>query len=375
MNLDGARNAQIEILREVFSFSEVPGSGGGPDAMIDPDFFDATEQEYTHPMVMAAAISDATLITKYSERSVKNRVTKRKQKVSDDIAIGVMAGMGSDDFRLLAIYQRPGLKHDVVFALMAEKVNREIEFVYGGRVRTSSAWHRTRIDPLQLGASVGHRDVTAGTLGCFAVDRQTQRLGILSNNHVLADVNAGKIGDDILQPARADGGVLRDKIGTLQKFVPIRFAGASNQMDGAWAELDGNRNRSPRDLIDSAGVAVTSVASTRPVTLQPLDKVIKMGRTTGYTQGEVTAVNVMNLVVNMGSGLLARFDHAVQIGSLAQNAFSKGGDSGSIILRNDGLPGALLFAASASGGNHNQGMTFANPLDLVLNTLGLDLVT
>src|SRR5439155_1366058 len=46
---------------------------------------------------------------------------------------------------------------------------------------------------------------------------------ILSNNHVLANQNAGRVGDPILQPGPADGGRLQDTIARLVDFVPIQF--------------------------------------------------------------------------------------------------------------------------------------------------------
>ncbi len=75
------------------------------------------------------------------------------------------------------------------------------------------------------GISVGHKDISAGTLGGYVRDNVTGELMILSNNHVLANVDAGKVGDAILQPGNADGGTLpADKIGTLARFVPLRVS-------------------------------------------------------------------------------------------------------------------------------------------------------
>lgn len=54
--------------------------------------------------------------------------------------------------------------------------------------------------PAPGGVSIGHKDITAGTLGCVVIDDETGEKLILSNNHVLADCNRGKIGDEILQP-------------------------------------------------------------------------------------------------------------------------------------------------------------------------------
>src|SRR3989442_3331586 len=78
-----------------------------------------------------------------------------------------------------------------------------------------------RIRPAPGGVSIGHVQITAGTLGVLA--RRNGRPVILSNNHVLANQNAGRVSDPILQPGPVDGGRLQDTIARLADFVPIQF--------------------------------------------------------------------------------------------------------------------------------------------------------
>src|SRR5438445_411754 len=54
-----------------------------------------------------------------------------------------------------------------------------------------------RIRPVPGGVSIGHIQITAGTLGVLA--RRNGRPVILSNNHVLANQNAGRVGDAVLE--------------------------------------------------------------------------------------------------------------------------------------------------------------------------------
>ncbi len=79
-----------------------------------------------------------------------------------------------------------------------------------------------RVRPAPGGVSIGHSKITAGTLGVLA-HRTTGEAVILSNNHVLANSNAGVPGDLILQPGPADGGRTADAIATLITYVPIVF--------------------------------------------------------------------------------------------------------------------------------------------------------
>ena len=99
-----------------------------------------------------------------------------------------------------------------------------------GRIRAFQA-PTGRFRPAPGGVSVGHRDITAGTLGCW-VHRDGQWM-MLSNNHVLADSNNADIGDPILQPGPYDGGSNPgDRIATLEDFVRIHFPGDSNGGNG-----------------------------------------------------------------------------------------------------------------------------------------------
>ena len=83
----------------------------------------------------------------------------------------------------------------------------EVDVRYIGLVeKRAGPWHRQRRRPLCIGCSVGHFNVTAGTLGAFVRPRGGGPLAILSNNHVLANENRGKKGDDILQPGAIDDG-------------------------------------------------------------------------------------------------------------------------------------------------------------------------
>ena len=90
-----------------------------------------------------------------------------------------------------------------------------------GRIRAFQD-RTARYRPAPGGVSIGHFEITAGTLGCL-VKRDGETF-ILSNNHVLANVNEASKGDAILQPGAHDGGSNpADQIATLEDFVPVSF--------------------------------------------------------------------------------------------------------------------------------------------------------
>lgn len=207
-----------------------------------------------------------------------------------------------------------------------------------------------RIRPVKGGYSVGHKDITAGTIAtCVydilpggAVSPPVHGVGIppryyiLSNNHVLANTNAANIGDAILQPGPFDGGVNpTDRIATLTRFVPINFAaGASNLVDAAIAEalfddLDREIHWSgpARGRRQKAGVTVGMIVK-------------KTGRTTNFTTGRITAINA-TINVNYGGGRVGRF-----VDQIVTTNMSAGGDSGSLVTTLDNVAVGLLYAGS-----------------------------
>lgn len=223
-----------------------------------------------------------------------------------------------------------------------------------------------RVRPAPGGVSIGHYAITAGTLGCV-VRRDGEPL-ILSNNHVLANSNAGSPGDAVLQPGPIDGGGdPADRIAVLDRFVPIAmaeqrsecaFANAVASAANTVARLLGSDTRLQAvnravatNLVDAAtarplspGLVTDTILAVGPITGQARAelgmRVHKSGRTTGHTHGEIEQVAV-TVDVGYGPGSTARFTDQVMAGAMSQ-----GGDSGSAVLdENDAIVG-LLFAGS-----------------------------
>src|SRR5262249_28159492 len=90
--------------------------------------------------------------------------------------------------------------------------------------------------PLAAGISVAHHDVTAGTIAYFCrslkLGDDAEKIYILSNNHVLANVNLGQNGDHVYQPGPADGGGVPDDVATLRRFASLDLTGAPDKGDG-----------------------------------------------------------------------------------------------------------------------------------------------
>jgi hypothetical protein len=233
----------------------------------------------------------------------------------------------------------------------------------------------TRQRPAPLGFSVGHPAITAGTIGARVVDASGNRY-ILSNNHVLANSNAATLGDAALQPGPYDGGTTADQIGTLAAFKPIVFTStATNTIDAAIALSNTNDlgNATPADDGYGApsgtiwGDANADGVFDNKSALLGLN-VQKYGRTTKLTTGQITGINATVTICYQGTFICLKSARFVDQIIIEPGTFSDGGDSGSLIVTNDGNrnPVALLFAGSST-------QTIANRIDLVLNEFDVDI--
>ncbi|MDD1614883.1 MAG: S1 family peptidase [Methylococcaceae bacterium] len=243
-----------------------------------------------------------------------------------------------------------------------------------------------RFRPAPGGVSVGHKDITAGTLGCWV--RRNGEWMILSNNHVLANINAAKIGDAILQPGSYDGGKNPDdQIATLEDFVTITLQELPSDCDiagnivallnalsgvvGSDTRLKAVRIRAIENIVDAAIARPLRQEDVNPEILNigaiertatavlgmPLKK---SGRTTGYTEGQVTQVDV-TANVGYGDNRTALFTDQIMAGAMSQP-----GDSGSAVLNNNSELVGLLFAGSDT-------TTIINRIENVFSALNLTL--
>jgi hypothetical protein len=229
------------------------------------------------------------------------------------------------------------------------------------------AVQQNRHRPLVAGISIGHRDITAGTLGYFArfVKASNDEVLILSNNHVLANVNKARRNDPIYQPGPFDGGTRRDSVARLARYVRMATDGrTANRVDAAVATV---RNIPHQTRLLSLGVA-KGVVRARLGT-----KVQKEGRTTGVTQGEVDDISVDTAVGmdDFDPRIVAVFENQIRImASAPSRIFSAGGDSGSLIITRPRKKAvALLFA-----GPQDNSYTLANPIQAVLEELEISLL-
>jgi hypothetical protein len=208
-----------------------------------------------------------------------------------------------------------------------------------------------------------------GTLGCFVKQLADNKIAMLSNNHVLAGENRGVIGDRILQSGSNQFNAIM-LAGELAQYAQLDSSppGASiiagnvilNKVDAAVAAISNTSYLQaylpPRSAPSPKGIAKAARN----------DLVHKVGRTTGLTFGKVTQIGAILGPVPYAPGQ-CWFEDTLVIEGLNGATFSDHGDSGSAIVRDDGMLVGLLYA-----GNGTQ--TYACSIDNVFNALGCTLV-
>lgn len=261
-----------------------------------------------------------------------------------------------------------------------------------GRVRLLDA-RTDRSRPARPGSSIGHYKISAGTFGAVVRDLKTGEPLILSNNHILANGTDGrdgraKIGDPILQPGSYDGGAADDKIAELLRFWPLLkqekqtdcpVAAGVAQLGSKLVHLI-RPDYNIRFMRVNRGDNTIDAALARPVSREVISpeiidigvplgmssagvnkKVMKSGRSSGLTSGDIVAIDVSLQVDMNDADETGNFSDQV-----VSDMVSKGGDSGSLILDQEMKAVGLLFAGSEK-------YTVFNRLENVFAKMGVEL--
>ncbi|MDQ7802335.1 hypothetical protein Q5425_01235 [Amycolatopsis sp. A133] len=220
----------------------------------------------------------------------------------------------------------------------------------------------THYATLQGGISMGpsraiDNHIFAGTLGAIVVDNVTRARAALTNFHVAAVDSGWHTGDRMVQPSRIDTGVV-----PADEFGAILRATLSGNVDGAVISLDPGK---------ASSCTVAGIGAVRGGRAAVLGMAVrKRGRTTGLSHGTVDGI-AATVNVDYGDGLgVHTLTNQVSIAAdpARNRIFSDHGDSGSVIVDEDGFVVGLLFAGAGPS-------TVANPIRAVLAELDISLCT
>lgn len=251
-----------------------------------------------------------------------------------------------------------GIKTDVIKSGKVNLLNETIkddELDREFKIRPLEGGYTIRTDNTLLGGS------SVGTIGCIV----TKTFGnqkfffILSNNHVLTAFQRLPIGTSIFQPIKDE--YLQNYIGDLSTYVNVKY------------NYKGDNLRLLENIVDCAIVIVDPrLVSNRIAIIGRINGTVKpnlglyvrkVGRTSGYTEGEIITVGeTINIPVDEQKKM---FFKNLMTGSLK----SESGDSGSVIVdENNNIVGLLI------AGEENGNCIFCD-INTVLEKLDVEIYT
>jgi hypothetical protein len=245
------------------------------------------------------------------------------------IALGIAQGKTAGEFTLAVRLQAKSALLNKVVDLVRARAPGEIDVRFVGRVRAHDDVGSAVTDlrkacrPLVSGCSIAHVAFTAGTLGLIARHRKSGRPVITSNAHVLAQAGQAKLGDVVTQPGPMDGATSDNHVAALLDFLPLKLAG-SNRIDAAIAVVEDSVPLAPNVLPGFGSFTIPD-----DDLVLPGMKVMKLGRTTGHSVGEITATEMDDIAVDYDIGT-ATFDDQIEITGTPDRPFSDRGDSGAL---------------------------------------------
>lgn len=321
---------------------------------------------------------DSMLKAKASAFRARTVSARRQLGTNAMKGIALGAVRRKSDYRLAIRLQESGPLIHAVADEIRKRAKGEVDIQYVGKIiplaaQDRPAYYRRKRRPLRIGSSISdvHANfISAGTLGCFVAGRKSPHyLGMLTNNHVIGDENGNALGSPVVQQGTLDGGTRADNlVGELWKLKRL-LVSRPNFVDAAVAAIYEGIDVDEMTIAtlgDLNGIGDASRLSARAV-------VHKVGRTTGRTRGRITAFDIDNVIVGYNMGDLI-FNNQIEIEGTGNKAFSDSGDSGSLIVDSRRRAIGLLFAGGDEGGSNGKGLTYANPIETVLDELDMDLV-
>lgn len=323
------------------------------------------------------------------QKRVEKELFRRQNVIGVGVGFKESAGVKTEELSLLVMVQEK-----IPLTALSEKdvVPKDFDGIRTDVLRVGKVvayqTPRDRWRPAPAGVSIGHYAITAGTFGAVVRDATSNEMLLLSNNHVMANSNNAKTGDAIIQPGAADGGrAPQDRIADLLRFVPIKYKSSNgggsdcsaarflSSFLNSIASLMGSKTRmtaihsDPTNLVDAAVARPwqTSIIDPQILGIGQVNgtaqaavgmAVQKSGRTTGKTQGSISALNA-TIEVGYGGNQIAKF-----VNQIVSNDMSEPGDSGSLLLDMQSRAVGLLFAGSDE-------ITVFNPIDAVLSALNI----
>jgi hypothetical protein len=289
--------------------------------------------------------------------------------LSDDGVRGVSA----EDEQVVVLVEEKLPEDEIKSGKLArERIDADTDVVevndvsaLGNDVRARLESPRRRYRPVRPGVSEMNASGGAATAGFMArvTDPSAAEIGLnadagqvvrVSNQHVYGRSENAEVGEPIVQPSPIDG----DSDGTVGEYVGGSLLEDGSPADAAARSVSESERRSQRAYLPH-GVGPMQAGGS----VMRGDSVQKTGRTTGLTDGRVTATNA-TVDVSYGDA----HENVRRRDVLVTTAQSKGGDSGAPLLTNpdSGRPSLIGHVFSGS-----QRVSIADKLGNIEEQLGV----
>lgn len=301
----------------------------------------------------------------------------------------------------IAVYIAEERDKEIVEPIFKKIPKEKIDFQVTGPVIPYSS------SSVCIGDAISHFSCSGkGTLGCFVRKSDYPDLFILSNNHVLANLNKGQREKDsiILRnpnhkidgfrqilwkkilslfqsvshpysdsvPSEEERNISINEIAVLTDYIDLTEDGI-NLVDAAIAKVK-NPNLVRLDEIKGVGKLQGYYNKDNIKNINPNLRFTKLGQKTGQTWGKLATFPTKFTMRYSDELVNCKFEDIITFEAAENDRFGDHGDSGSLIVDENGYAVALLFAGSERGGRKNLGITYAIPIYTILKELNVDLV-
>ena len=212
-----------------------------------------------------------------------------------------------------------------------------------------------------IGDSIGHSRATAGTLGCFAHDGRGRGMVLVSASSVLAPPGS-TTGEYIYSPAPLDSPqpTPRSRIAVLDAFDrEVAVASLLPSVD-----IVGNRLVGPEVPEPFRNLSIREVVALRSLRIGM--QVAKLGRTTGFTVGRLTAVETA-IEIRVDVREKVWLEGQCMVEGDNGNSFVGPGDAGALVVSVEPFAALGIVIAAARSGKD----VIVSPLSSILSRFSL----
>ncbi len=273
-------------------------------------------------------------------------------------------------------YQVAGLELNVPESVKKPQTIPELEnfeaFEFEAEVATIIFEPSETDASLYLGLLVSRCEPSAssGAISCFVRKQNQSDIFLLSVSHILA-------------PERQDisiGDPIRIQQGQEEENTVAILSEYNYSVDAAIARIQSGIS------IQATKLSESKILKGFLTIEQLIDKiqnssdfpVFKQGKATGLTRGSINAFEMkttINFRVDDDNNILQRhFENLIALEGEGEQPFSLSGDSGSLVVDEDGYGIGVILGGTKRGGKNNKGITYAISIEHILKALDLELV-